>query len=185
MVQSLETLRCQILIDDSDITGTPELLHTPRLFSQEFVRVKSNTNINLLSIPKGYPLVQVFLKHMVKFFSVVFRDYSLMWHSLAIPLHCQNPTWCSRFIDFHQDIFLRFDLSRCNMEMLESEMPSAGNVIFTTVPLSTNCIMDTYHGTLVYYNLSVGESLRPVIYPEGALHVPVKGFLKRSMERNF
>lgn len=60
IVQLLEVFVLQMLNDNSDITGAPDLVNAKRLFTQEVERVKVNNYRNYSSIPKGYQPVKVF-----------------------------------------------------------------------------------------------------------------------------
>lgn len=89
-----------------------------------------------------------------------------------------QPNLRSRFNDFDMDILIGIELSRCSLELLESEIPNAGKGIFTTIYLGPYHVVATYCGTFVHKNLSVGASHRLYVYREGDLAVPDKGFLK-------
>lgn len=141
----VESFEFQILNDDSDIVGTPESVQGGRWFTQEFGRVNSKTDTNVF--PRGYPPVQVFAKEFVQFFSAVFRDYSLVWEALAIPLSHLNTSWSSRFNYFDTDIIHGFEVSRCNLELRKLETPNAWKGILATVPHDPDHIAATYYET--------------------------------------
>lgn len=74
--------------------------------------------------------------------------------------------------------FLGFQFSICNLELRESEIRNVGKGVFTTFRRGPDHVVSIYYGTMLYEKLSVGASSRPAVHGEGALVVPVKGFLK-------
>ena len=174
----LDVFASQLLNEDSDITGSEEVLRAARDYTHRRDSIRSRTVRNAWSTPPGMHGMQTFPKDVLEYISGRFEDPKVSVAYRNIPYTSWGATWKVRFNELDPKELIAHQLALNKLYITESTIPNAGKGLFTREAIGPNTFIGYYFGSLHYDNLGVGKTNSHEWHGEGMMAFPLNEFTK-------
>ena len=174
----LDVFASQLLNEDSDITGSEEVLRAARDYTHRRDSIRSRTVRNAWSTPPGMHGMQTFPKDVLEYISCKFEDPKVSVAYRNIPYTSWGATWKVRFNELDPKELIAHQLALNKLYITESTIPNAGKGLFTREAIGPNTFIGYYFRSLRYDNLGVVKTNSHEWHGEVMMAFPLNEFTK-------